>query len=591
MFTVPPPPLGVRSVNMQGGFMTAPVLVYNVAQPVYPNNFYLDMLSVFSPIIEAIHDSLKADIAKLHNFAASTNFPQAIAASSFIPATRTYASVARQPAPPPCVSSPIITSRVSNDTQVAGASRQAIPQQQEARAEWRKVLRGPKQLSMQEKCDLQLKNRFEKLNNLYSEKFAIKYKSDDIFNCNSSIVHCVATDFNMGSGFALEVRERYGHQAKLRAMKIKKGRTANVPVGENFIFYLCTKWRSYHLPDLVDLTRCLYHLKAQCKILGVQRLAMPRIGTQNDNLQWSDVSSEITKVFQDSDIEVTVYDLPEAMAYHAAAQSDPSPQYGKAPHQRPRPVAYQPPTSKDLEAALLESLDDRKKKRRWRKTYNTPDSACSPASNGNGTPSLAVLSPQHGKTPTPRPRLHSSVTTNLSELTIPSPKVPLSPSDPASPGMTSSPIADPPPLKVTVLLPPLVSLPHSSNSDLIESSPPPAAQKAPPLIELSPDMPGVISPPPANLSPHRDLTPPAVISPPIATPPPQGALDVSATSATVTPPPVDSCSVCSGSLPLRRSTRSVTASRIFDDSGQLRLASPRAKKLDFSKIKAKILNL
>ena len=204
-----------------------------------------------------------------------------------------------------------------------------------------------------------------------STKFEINYPKGDIFASNTSIAHCTATDFNMGRGFALEVRKRFDHQPQLRSMNVKKGRTANIPIGKNFIFYLCSKWRSGHLPQLSDLRRCLRHLKTQCKILGVQRLAMPRIGSHNDGLLWSDVSEEISQVFRDSGIEIDVYDIPDEMAYQGANQRDLNSQPKREPRPH-RPVSYKPPNSNDIERALQESSNGRKKRRRFRPTCNSP---------------------------------------------------------------------------------------------------------------------------------------------------------------------------------------------------------------------------
>ena len=195
----------------------------------------------------------------------------------------------------------------------------------------------------------------------------------------------------MGRGFALQVRERYGHQAKLRTMSINKGRTANIPVGDHFIFYLCTKWRSNGLPQLADLTRCLHHLKAQCTILGVQRLAIPRIGCHNDNLQWSDVSAEIEHVFQHSGIVIHVYELSDEVA----TQRNPTSQRGRAARPRPRLVIYRPPTLQEVEVALQESVDARKKRRKYRHTCNTP--VCNHPSGTSASPKDGTpLSPKDG---------------------------------------------------------------------------------------------------------------------------------------------------------------------------------------------------
>ena len=50
-------------------------------------------------------------------------------------------------------------------------------------------------------------------------------------------------------------------------------------------------------------------MKDHCISHGVTRLAMPKIGCGLDGLQWSKVQNIIDQVFQDTDINVTVYSL------------------------------------------------------------------------------------------------------------------------------------------------------------------------------------------------------------------------------------------------------------------------------------------
>jgi hypothetical protein len=75
------------------------------------------------------------------------------------------------------------------------------------------------------------------------KRYKLNYIKGDLFRmCNYSFVHCVGSDFRMGKGFAVEVRERYGNVTYLRSLGKEKGEVAILPVEEDrYIFYLVTK--------------------------------------------------------------------------------------------------------------------------------------------------------------------------------------------------------------------------------------------------------------------------------------------------------------------------------------------------------------
>jgi hypothetical protein len=75
------------------------------------------------------------------------------------------------------------------------------------------------------------------------------------------------------------------------------------------VFYLITKKVYNHKPNYIVLDKCLRDLHSLCKKLNVKELAMPRIGSGLDNLDWYFVSRIIDDVFESSDIQITVYYL------------------------------------------------------------------------------------------------------------------------------------------------------------------------------------------------------------------------------------------------------------------------------------------
>ena len=52
---------------------------------------------------------------------------------------------------------------------------------------------------------------------------------------------------------------------------------------------------------------CLLHLREHCQENGVDKLAVPRLGTGEDRLDWLVVKGIIEDVFKDTDITITAY--------------------------------------------------------------------------------------------------------------------------------------------------------------------------------------------------------------------------------------------------------------------------------------------
>ena len=87
------------------------------------------------------------------------------------------------------------------------------------------------------------------------------------------------------------------------------GECAYLKRDSRYIFYLITKKVYNHKPNYVVLEKCLKELMDSCKSFNIQELAMPRIGSGLDNLDWSIVSRIIDDVFESSGIQITIYYL------------------------------------------------------------------------------------------------------------------------------------------------------------------------------------------------------------------------------------------------------------------------------------------
>lgn len=125
------------------------------------------------------------------------------------------------------------------------------------------------------------------------------------------MAHCVSGDYSLGAGTAKKFDEIYNMRFKLhKNFPIQYGnKYANVGKAlliDN-VFNLVTKPRWYHKPRLETLFDALVDMKEQCEAKDITRLAITRLGCGRDKLDWEDVSQMIQDVFEDTDVDISVY--------------------------------------------------------------------------------------------------------------------------------------------------------------------------------------------------------------------------------------------------------------------------------------------
>lgn len=141
-------------------------------------------------------------------------------------------------------------------------------------------------------------------------------KSGDLFSASQEyyLAHCISGDYALGAGIAKIFNKVYDMKVKLlKNYPIEDGMVYG-HVGEALlidnVFNLVTKARYFHKPTYDSLHATLIEMKKQCEELGISKLAMPRIGSGLDKLDWVKVEDMIKDVFGDMDIEIVVYVLP-----------------------------------------------------------------------------------------------------------------------------------------------------------------------------------------------------------------------------------------------------------------------------------------
>ena len=293
-----------------------------------------DILQALQPLFSRMDNfemSISEQLREIKNiFSNNINkYSDAVSVSRLLP-ERSWPSLARPPSSQRCGIPPLQNARNASTTNVnRGNIPQPVARPPPVRKNgWRQVNSGPRRdLPQQHNNNVTHTNIFDSLPSTdeIPVGFTLNYKEGDIFQSNLPMAHCVGADFNMGKGFALEIKERYGNQTLLRSMEKKKGEVATLPFGDLYVFYLVTKIKSRHTPRLCDIRKTLFELLDVCNILGVKHIAIPRICTYNDKQDWDHISHEIKLVFSNSGMVIDVYDLPPELAWKRDMREPPHP--------------------------------------------------------------------------------------------------------------------------------------------------------------------------------------------------------------------------------------------------------------------------
>lgn len=130
----------------------------------------------------------------------------------------------------------------------------------------------------------------------------------DLFSVPDTMhkAHCVASDFHLGAGIAVEFVRRYDMREKLK--QIGEGVYPDCILIDK-VFNLVTKELSSGKPTYQDFTKSLELLRDQMVFMGIKELAIPRIGCGLDGLDLDRVREIIKVVFGRTDITITMFYL------------------------------------------------------------------------------------------------------------------------------------------------------------------------------------------------------------------------------------------------------------------------------------------
>ena len=128
----------------------------------------------------------------------------------------------------------------------------------------------------------------------------------DLFTVEKSyyLAHCIASDFRMGAGIAVQFQKKFSLRKQLQETKLDTSPGSCVLIKK--VFNLITKRRSSGKPTYDTLQSSLDEMKRLCQEVGVEKIAMPKIGCGLDRLHWGRVKTMIQDTFKDLDVEILI---------------------------------------------------------------------------------------------------------------------------------------------------------------------------------------------------------------------------------------------------------------------------------------------
>jgi hypothetical protein len=139
----------------------------------------------------------------------------------------------------------------------------------------------------------------------------IKFENRDLFTVPQGyyLAHCISADFALGAGIAKTFDKTYNMRFKLFRdydMYEYKGGDS-LPVDN--VFNLVTKPRHFHKPTYDSLRESLEVMKDIMEDCMITKLAMPKIASGLDRLEWAKVYDIICEVFEDTDTEIIICEI------------------------------------------------------------------------------------------------------------------------------------------------------------------------------------------------------------------------------------------------------------------------------------------
>lgn len=123
------------------------------------------------------------------------------------------------------------------------------------------------------------------------------------------LAHCISADFALGAGIAKIFDNVYNMKFKLYRNYDNYEYHSGDALPIDNVFNLVAKPKCWHKPTYNSLREALLMMREQLEFLGATKLAMPKIASGLDRLDWNRVYDIICEVFEDMDIEIVICEL------------------------------------------------------------------------------------------------------------------------------------------------------------------------------------------------------------------------------------------------------------------------------------------
>ncbi|KAJ8936003.1 hypothetical protein NQ318_009683 [Aromia moschata] len=124
------------------------------------------------------------------------------------------------------------------------------------------------------------------------------------------LAHCVAADLRISRGIALTFKKAFGQLEELRRQRPEVGRVLQITAAEQekerSVFYLVTKQLSHHKPTYQTVWDTLVELRDVLLSQSISSLAIPKIASGLDGLDWRVIRSMLEVLFRFTGIEILV---------------------------------------------------------------------------------------------------------------------------------------------------------------------------------------------------------------------------------------------------------------------------------------------
>ncbi|KAL4136407.1 hypothetical protein QTP88_007955 [Uroleucon formosanum] len=131
----------------------------------------------------------------------------------------------------------------------------------------------------------------------------------DLFETSKDIAlgHCVSKDFKMSQGIALEFRRKFGQIENLTNQNKEVTEITSIQHNDQNILYIITKNHHQEKPTYETFYQAIKNLRTFCEENQIEKLALPKIGSGHDQLNWDQVRTILRYVFKKSKIKLIIY--------------------------------------------------------------------------------------------------------------------------------------------------------------------------------------------------------------------------------------------------------------------------------------------